>query len=404
MGERRRVVGWLAVVLALHPVVSLGAEPTVSGGANATPAESAAAADTAPAADQAPVPEQTQGSADAEPAAAADAGTDAQAVDPLFASTDVFRITLRGPLTALAADSAADPDYRPATLSFTGADGAPISLNVGLKVRGHSRRKESVCTFPPLRVDLPKRDATDGTIFENQGKLKLVTFCRPTERHQQFLFKEYLAYRMFDTLTDDNINARLVQIHYVNADREDASVDGYGMFLENEKRVGKRLGLPLREPEYIERVQLEPVHAARIEVFNYLLGNTDFSLVAAAEGRTCCHNIALFEQPDKRFLTIPYDFDMTGFVEPPYQMVSENLGISSVRQRLFRGYCREGDYTRDAAREIVAAKPQMLALVRDDPRLDDKTRKRALDWLESGFKILEDPSQLQRRVLSECRR
>ena len=93
----------------------------------------------------------------------------------------------------------------------------------------------------------------------------------------------------------------------------------------------------------------------------------------------------------------------TRFVEPPYEMVGEGLGIGSVRERLFRGYCRDGDHLRQAVGELLRQKETLLAIVRDDPRLEQGARERAVEYLESGFEILADPDKLQKRVLGECR-
>jgi hypothetical protein len=325
------------------------------------------------------------------------------AADPLFADDAVLKLSLRGPLGTLAKDKGDELPERPGQLVYTEADGRLVTLEVTLQGRGHSRRRQDVCTFPPLWVDLPKKKELEGTLFEGQGKLKLVTYCRPTDRHQQFLLKEYLAYRLFNHLTDASFRVRLLQVDYVDADKGDATTTRWGFFIEHKKRLAKRLDYPLREPVAIERQQVEPGHASRIEVFNFLIGNTDYSLIAAGPGRTCCHNAVLFELPDGQFLTVPYDFDMTGFVDPPYQMVSPDLRISNVRQRLFRGFCREGDHTRRAAQELLAERTALLDIVRGDPRLDERSRRKAIEYLESGFELLEDPKELERRVLDACR-
>ena len=126
-------------------------------------------------------------------------------------------------------------------------------------------------------------------------------------------------------------------------------------------------------------------------------------MIAAGPGRECCHNTVLFELPDQRFINVPYDFDMTGFVDPPYQMVSAELRIKNVRQRLFRGFCREGDYTRQAVQKLLAEKAALLDIVRTDPRMDERSRTKAVEYLESGFALLEDPKELEKRVLTACR-
>ena len=38
-------------------------------------------------------------------------------------------------------------------------------------------------------------------------------------------------------------------------------------------------------------------------------------------------------------ITVPYDFDHAGIVNAPYAQPAEELQMSSIRQRRYRGYC-----------------------------------------------------------------
>src|SRR5215831_15838230 len=77
-------------------------------------------------------------------------------------ATDVFdgrepiAITLEGPLSALARDTEMDPAYRELTLVWKNAAGADIRVPLKAKPRGISRRRQSACHFPPLRLNFPK--------------------------------------------------------------------------------------------------------------------------------------------------------------------------------------------------------------------------------------------------------
>ena len=42
-------------------------------------------------------------------------------------------------------------------------------------------------------------------------------------------------------------------------------------------------------------------------IFQYLIGSTDWSIVAAEADEYCCHNVDLFEI-DASLLVVPYDF------------------------------------------------------------------------------------------------
>ena len=65
-------------------------------------------------------------------------------------------------------------------------------------------------------------------------------------------------------------------------------------------------------------------------VFQFFLGNTDFSPVQVETKDKCCHNNALFGTPGELpYLAVPYDFDMSGFVYAPHSNPNPKLRIDN---------------------------------------------------------------------------
>ena len=65
-----------------------------------------------------------------------------------------------------------------------------------------------------------------------------------------------------------------------------------------------------------------------------MIGNTDWNLDKS-------HNIELIRPASGGApIPVPYDFDWSGLIAPPYARPNQMLGIGSVKQRLFRGFCR----------------------------------------------------------------
>ena len=44
----------------------------------------------------------------------------------------------------------------------------------------------------------------------------------------------------------------------------------------------------------IRTAQLDPAQAGRVALFEYMIGNLDWSMRAGPEGEACCHNTRLF--------------------------------------------------------------------------------------------------------------
>ncbi len=65
---------------------------------------------------------------------------------------------------------------------------------------------------------------------------------------------------------------------------------------------------------------------ATLDVFEYLIGNTDWSAVFN-------HNVVLIRDAAGRATAVPYDFDFSGLVDADYASVAPELPIRDVRQR-----------------------------------------------------------------------
>ena len=105
---------------------------------------------------------------------------------------------------------------------------------------------------------------------------------------------------------------------------------------------------------------LDPTYTNLTSVFQFLIANTDFSPIAAAPGESCCHNGKLIGRPGQPIYAVPYDFDMSGFVDAPYATPNPRFGLRNVKQRLYRGRCVNNEYVpatlehfRDHREEII---------------------------------------------------
>ncbi|MBT8095496.1 MAG: hypothetical protein KJO19_00555, partial [Woeseia sp.] len=251
--------------------------------------------------------------------------------NPLFTADDVLEVTLTGPLSSLIED----PEHKVEAPFILTADG--VEHSIAVRTRGNSRLQ--VCEFPPLRLNFV-REATRGSVFEGQNKLKLVTHCRNYDRGEQDMLEEFLAYRLFNVLTDASFRVRMMRIRYVDTDGgldDDASFR-YGFALEPEDQLAARLGGAPAEISGVPKRRHDLEQASLLYLFQYMIGNTDWGFVKADYDDTCCHNVELFEI-DGVIHTIPYDFDLTGLVNARYARPDPLLRIKTVRQRLYRGLC-----------------------------------------------------------------
>lgn len=263
--------------------------------------------------------------------------------------------------------------------------------------RGKSRRE--YCSFPPLWLDLPRK-SLDGTVLENQNKLKLVTHCSPRLSSRGYLAAEFLAYRILNLLTEASFRVRAMPVTYVDTDSGEE--EQYPAFvIEHKKRLAKRLGAEVMDVERVELAQLDPQATSIVAVFQYLVSNYDFSLVAGPEGDACCHNAVPFLL-GQQVVGVPYDFDITGLVNPPYAG-APSPRVKSVTQRVYRGYCQHNDALPAAAAEVAGRKAEIDELVSTLNDVPGLQRDRVEKYLRRFYKVVESPAQVQSKMVKRCR-
>ena len=330
----------------------------------------------------------------ASPAMAANSGE-----KPLFASSDPIRITIAGPMSTLAKVRAEEP--RPATVTVAGTS---QQLPVTLSTRGITRRATDVCQFPPLKVRFTSPPPMD-SIFAGQKSLKLVAYCRSAESFQQYVLLEYATYRMLNVLSPASFRVRLAQIDFVNDDGR-PFITRYGFFIEDLDDVAKRNGMrEAKLPDLIPITSLSPRHAALYALFQDMIANHDWSMRAGPKGENCCHNAKLIAPAQgvaAGVIPIPYDFDFSGLVNAPYATPPDQLHLSSVRQRQYRGYCMQNGEAYAVAAQMRASKPQMLAALSSTPGLQPATIQRATDYLNTFFDQIQSNDTLLAKVLKSC--
>ena len=317
---------------------------------------------------------------------------------PLFASDAPLRLSIQAPIGLLAKSAENSPMGRDGTMTVAGT---PESYAIRLTPRGISRRRKETCDFPPLRVEL-LRPPPATSVFTGQRRLKLVTHCRPSAGFQQHLLLEYSAYRIFNVLTPLSYRARLATIDYLEPNGRTYATR-MGFFIEDTGDVARRNALKeARVPDRIASVLLEPRQAARVALFQYMIGNLDWSMRAGPAGEGCCHNSRLLSGTGTSLVPIAYDFDYSGLVDAPYAVPPEGFRISNVRSRVYQGYCRNNDQALAAAAEFRARRREIEGVFGQTPSLEQRTRGKALAYLARFFEDIATDDTLRSRVLKSC--
>jgi len=100
---------------------------------------------------------------------------------------------------------------------------------------------------------------------------------------------------------------------------------------------------------------------------------------------------------------VPYDFDYTGLVDPPYAVIPPEWNVSSARDRYYWGMCAHNSEVLKLAPEFLAARPAMEKVVQDTPGMEPGTRANELKFLSGFWDDISSPEQIQKQILKTCR-
>ena len=322
-------------------------------------------------------------------------------IAPLFASHAPLQATIEAPLFTLMRDRP-EKDYLEGTFAFVQEDGTEHVLDLKLRTRGNFRRQKANCEFTPIRLNFRKKQVDD-TVFDGQDKLKLVTHCMDYKpSFEQHVIREYLAYRILQLMTDKSFGVRLFHITYVDSDRG-RQMTKYAFVIEDDDDVAERNGMTPVEIHETTHHDLDPTQEILVNVFQYMIGHTDFSLVRGPPPEGCCHNAVLLSESDgPPFTPLPYDFDFSGLVGAPYAVAHPKLRIRNVRERYFRGQCRNIDLLPDTLQQFLDKKESVYSIIDELDMLTNKDRKEVTRYLDAFFEEISQAETIKNKFMSTC--
>lgn len=317
-----------------------------------------------------------------------------QKVKELFSTDEVLEITLTFDEKEVYNDLK-ERDLHEGSINWTDADGASSDIPVKIKIRGKTRAKKATCKIPPLFLNF-KGIETKGTPFHKQKKIKLVTHCNNSKSFQEYVKKEYLAYRLYNLISPYGFKVRLCRITYVDSNKPEKNSTHYGFLLESIKDLAKRNDMKEYEGLIRNQEALDKDNLDKLTLFQYMIGNLDWSIPER-------HNIKIMLADDGSLpIGVPYDFDYSGIVDAPYAVPPEGIEIPDVTTRVFRGLCRDEGYS-NQIQYFKTMQPTFTEEVKNAAYLDDRSRSEVLSYLQGFYLDLNNPRVVEKEIDQACR-
>ncbi len=321
--------------------------------------------------------------------------------NPLFESDEVLPIVLELPVADVLRHAKSKPQV-PGRLSYSGPDGADVVLEATVTTRGKSRLEQ--CRYPPLSVNLKKKQVKS-TLFAGQNKLKLVVPCRTSATFTRYLAQEYATYKAYNLLTDYSFRVRLLEVTFRDSagKRDDKVHEAF--FIESLGEVANRHGMSPLKTGVVRLSQLDQEQLGIMTLFQYMIANTDWSARRGPAGEDCCHNSKVIGPPGQtdEWVVLPYDFDQAGIINTSYAAPSDQLPIRRVRQRLYRGYCRNNARL-DETIALFNDRRSAIETVFGTAAQSDSVNKSVIKYLYEFYEVINDPAKRQKKITGACQK
>lgn len=309
----------------------------------------------------------------------------------LFDSDEILEIKLTGNIRELVNDRSDDMQYHPIIMSYQTNDSL-ITFPIKVKTRGHFRRTMGNCLYPPLMLNFQKKETPEHSIFSGQNKIKLVTPCRD----DRYVVQEYLVYKLYNLVTEKSFRARLVRVVFEDTVKEKKSDSLFGILLEDDDQMAHRNGADLVNNKLIPE-QTNRDEFLKMAVFEYLIGNTDWSVQYA-------QNIKLISSDTlSPACPVPYDFDHAGIVQAPYAKPAAELELGSTRERRYRGYCMPDlSSFKNTFESFNLLKEDFYNVYEKCPWISDGYKKSTLKFLDDFYKTINNEKAAHFAFMYPC--
>jgi hypothetical protein len=315
----------------------------------------------------------------------------------LFDSRQPLQLSLAASIKSLKKETN-DSTYLEGTLGFAQQDQLLDSVDFRVRARGDFRRTQ--CYFAPLKLEFRKSDIR-GTLLEGHKELKLVLPCLIGSTTDDYVLKEYLAYKLFEVVSPYHYKTRLVAVEFTELKgKRERTHQLTGFLIEDHGTLAKRLDGKRFRKNMPAQMQ-DPYYSVVNNLFQFGIGNTDYSLRIQ-------HNQRLY-YIDGKYFSIPYDFDMSGLVNAPYATVSNTQTLDcqpfDVTDRCYKGYVRDPALVQQVRQKFLQARPSMMSeLELLEPLFKERRQyEETAAYLESFFDILGDDRKFEREILQQMR-
>lgn len=312
----------------------------------------------------------------------------------LFEENELLHIYITADFKKLNKEKS-DEKYIPGSIAFYAKDSSRIEKKIRIKARGEFRRRE--CSLVPFWLNFKKADLKDD-YFKGVNKIKVVAQCHDADFYKNCLLKEYIAYKLYNIISENSFKVRLLNITYIDEGRDLEEVNEFAFVIEPEEILAKRIKAYPLKLNNVRNRNTDSVLTTVVNLFQYMIGNTDFSV----PGR---HNVKLLTWEDYTkpgIFPVPYDFDFSGLVKADYASPHPTFDIERVTQRYYYGVCQSDQIYLETIKLFLEKKEEIFETINTFEYFDKRTLRYVNKYIQEFYDELEEPDFIKKHIRSTC--
>ena len=285
-----------------------------------------------------------------------------------------------------------DDVYQAAKIEIIGDQNEMVfSCNGEVRTRGNSRKE--ICENPPTKIRFDKKELKNKG-YATYKTMKIVNPCHDNKIYQDLVAIEYSIYKLYNTLSEKSFRVRAATVTYKDERGKKKDEQAHCFLIEHENQLADRLNGKIFEVSIAPERIFERETYLTFSLFQYFIGNTDWSVVKQ-------HNCKYIKNDSaKEIYPIPYDFDYSGMANAEYAVPAEELNLSNVTQRLYRGPCMTDDELQLVVGHFIDHKREVMNII-EEMDLHQAKGKFCLKYSNAFYDLLENPKKI-RKVVDDC--
>lgn len=303
--------------------------------------------------------------------------TEPQSIFGLVNYQEIQEVTLEFDLDSLLRDRRNKKSFK-GEFTFRDKSGNLQVWKTKVKMRGRYRRVRCV-EMPPLKLSFKKDDLLQAGLAHFDD-FKLVTECIEDDRKAKaLLMKEYLAYKIYNELTDYSFRVQFLKINY--KDKNSGRIEKqWGFIIEDTAEMRARLGAEKSEQKFgIAKETVDEKQFKTTALFQYMIGNLDWDICKRV------HNVKMIDV-DNVLYPVPYDFDFSGLVSANYATLNPDFNVKSIKDRLYLGLPEHLEDMQNTVELFFTEKEDIFRVVKSCKKLSREDRRELVKYLNDFYK------------------